>query len=220
MAALLLAKEIRKEINLGSTKIKKIGDRCRNENDENIQELKQGLDNTGEKVNALIEVLIKDGQEREDLQKRVKTLEIEVAALKEKINKLEEERSLLLARQLAYHFEENLARYIYPLNMRYPTTRKFTYLQEWLGKYRGKPEGKTPNENWEEFRKKFKWSPYHEEMFYRSITIGMYVAHPHIDWEKEKIDIPDTFTPKEKDCLQDFFQMIKYLNNAILEKKF
>ena len=65
MATLFLALEIRQEINLVGTKVKKIEDQYRNENDENIQGIKRDFNKTGEKVNALIEEIRKERPRKE-----------------------------------------------------------------------------------------------------------------------------------------------------------
>ena len=227
MTQLSLATEIRDGIYHQSKKVNKIEEQYGGESDENVQDIKQSLDKIWKNADDLINEIIKTRKDVDELievienvGKRLQALEIENASLKERIEKLEKDKSLLLARELAYHFEENLARYIYPKHAQYSTICIFSSLQDWLHENRLSSEGKKPNKDWKDITSMFEWLPKHEHMFKKFIAGGVAVAHPKINWRTDELEIPPIFTDEEKECLQKMFLMTKHLHKVIRYKKY
>ena len=226
MTNLSLATEIRDGINHQIKKVKKIEEQYGSESDENVQDIKQSLDKIEKNADNLINEISKArrnaGEFKEEIKKvgkRVRALEIENADLKERIKKLEKDKSLLLARQLAYHFEQNLAKYIYPKDQPYSTICIYSSLQDWLDENSHSSEGERPYRDWQHITSKFGWLPKHGDVFKTFIADGVAVAHPRINWHADEIKIPPIFTDEENECLQKMFLMIKYLHKAIPKKK-
>ena len=124
---------------------------------------------------------------------KIKDLEAKLAATQTELGKL---KNSLQTGQLSFHFEKDLATYIYPERKKIGSRKIFTTMKKWLDDKKGTPEGNAANKKWEDLKKEFEWSDKHEEVFFNLLKYRRKYAHPARD--AAELQIPDDFTDEEK----------------------
>ena len=137
----------------------------------------------------------------------------EITQLKAKVegheNKFKEMESSLQTGQIAFEFEKDLAKYIYPGDKKFSSRKIFTNMKKWLEDKKDTDQGRKANERWNALKNEFSWSSEHEEVFFKLLESRRKFAHPSRDQNVAQFPIPDCFSDKEKKCIEVINKMIK-----------
>ena len=169
------------------------------------------------RMNDDIKVLQNDNKElRNDNKKmndEIKELRNDNESIKTRLTWLE---NSLHAGQIAYDFENDLAKYIYPEGTNIESSQIFTNMKKWLENEKRTKEGKESNEKWNELmNKEFKWSPKHENVFFKLVKSRIKLAHPKVDWNLARSRIPDDYTEQEKNYIIDIIAITERVNELM-----
>ena len=183
-------------------------------------ELEQEVRNLMEKVAELENKMTILEMSKVDNQKQVARLEDalrqkdeEITGLNRKVERHEikwnEMESALQTGQIAFEFEKDLAKYIYPHDKKFSSRKIFTNMKKWLEDKKDTEQGREANERWNELKNEFLWSSQHEEVFFKLLKFRQTFAHPAYDQNKARFSIPDCFTDKEKKCIEVINKMLE-----------
>ena len=123
--------------------------------------------------------------------------------------KFKEMENALQTGQIALQFEKDLAKYIYPHDKKFSSSKIFTNMKKWLDEKRDTQHGRKANERWNALKDEFAWSSEHEEVFFELLKFRQTFAHPPLDQNVSQFSIPDCFTDKEKKCIEVINKLIK-----------
>ena len=90
-------------------------------------------------------------------------------------------KSALHARQFAYDFENDLAKYIYPATEKYGSRQIFTKMRQWVNKEEDTPERREAKAKWDDLKRDCSWSDEYNEVFDELVKSGNTIAHPEVD---------------------------------------
>ncbi|XP_028414871.1 uncharacterized protein LOC114537951 [Dendronephthya gigantea] len=152
--------------------------------------------------------------------KKIDHLKNEVKELKTGLQATQGElaglRNSLQTGQTAFEFERDLATYIYPNGKKFGYQKIFTNLKDWLEMEKETPQGRKANKKWDDLQKKtFSWTDEHEKVFFKLLDFRKKFAHPLVDREAIKTQIPDDFNDEEKKCIQDIIRMTEKVNELM-----
>lgn len=191
-----------------------------------LQDLKEDLiKNEGTAKEIVKHIKVEKGHHTED-QIRIGTLEDVVFRLDDEIKELKAEKEETKTRlthmenyletgQIAFLFENDLAKYIYPHDKKFGSRRIFTNMKTWLEKKKDTPEGSEANKKWNDLKAEFSWSAEHENVFFKLLESRRRFAHPTVNLEVAGSRIPDNFTNQEKKCIEDIVAIAKRVNELM-----
>ncbi len=158
-------------------------------------------------------------QEIERLKDENKNLRGKVAEhdiqLKATQNELNEMKSDLETGQIAFDFEKDVAKYIYPEGKKLGSRQIFTNMKKWLEKNKDTTDGHEANTKWTDLQREFSWSDEHEGVFLKLLKHRRIIAHPVVDREAIQLRFPDDFTDQEKKCIKDIIAMTERVNELM-----
>ena len=85
------------------------------------------------------------------------------------------------------------------------------------GEKKDTPEGRKSNRIWNDLQKELFWSDEHENVFFKLLQFRRKFAHPEVDLEEIRTQIPDDFTDEEKKRIQDIISMTEKVNELMQE---
>jgi uncharacterized coiled-coil protein SlyX len=202
------------------------------------QKIKDGLANSKEIVNEISRKLYKsdelNGKEKCELEEeigklseKIKELENELLRKEKQITELnkkverhetkfKEMESALQTGQIAFQFEKDLAKYIYPHDKKFSSRKIFTNMKKWLEDKKDTEQGHKADERWKALKEEFDWSSEHEEVFFRLLKFRRTFAHP--DLGSAQFPIPDEFSDEEKRCIKVLNDMMERVS-ALLQQQ-
>ena len=169
-------------------------------------QLEEEIRNLKEKVAELEEQLRQKDKEMTQLNEKVQRHE----------SKFKEIESALQTGQIAFEFEKELAKYIYPHDKKFSRRKIFTSMKKWLEDKKHTKQGREANERWNSLKNEFSWSSKHEEVFFKLLEFRRPFAHP--DKNVARPPIPDCFTDEEKICIEVIDRMIERLSELLNEE--
>ena len=117
--------------------------------------------------------------------------------------------------QIAFDFEKDLAKYIYPDGKKFGSRKIFTEMKKWLESKKDTRQGKEAKKKWNALEKEFSWSTEHENVFFKLLESRKTSAHPIVDWNLARSRIPDNFTEQERKCIDDIIAITKHVNELM-----
>ena len=194
------------------------------------QKIKDELTKNKEILQEMDELCKSDGlygKEKLQLEEEIRNLKGKVAKLEEDLRRKDEEITLLKGKverhenkfkemesslqtgQIAFEFEKDLAKYIYPGDKKFSSRKIFTNMKKWLEDKKDTQQGREANERWNALKDEFAWSSEHEEVFFKLLEFRRKFAHPACDQNMAPFPIPDCFSHKEKKCIQVINKMME-----------
>ena len=137
-----------------------------------------------------------------------KNFETQLAATQSEVTKL---KSALHARQFAYDFENDLAKYIYPATKIYGSRQIFTKMRQWVNKKDDNPERREAKAKWEDLKRDCSWSDEYNEVFGELVKSGIKIAHPEVD----STTALTSRTELEKRCIEAMIRMTDKVNELM-----
>ena len=218
-----LAETIKDEIIKGEGIVHEISKKFHQSDELNSKEkleMEKEIRNLKKKVTEL-EAKMKILEEDEaDNKKQIACLEhdlrqkdVQIIKLNEKVErgetKFKEMENALQTGQIAFEFEKDLAKYIYPHDKKFSSRKIFTSMKKWLEDKKDTKQGREANERWKALKDEFSWSSKHEEVFFKLLESRRKYAHPAVDQSGARFSIPDCFTVEEKKCIEVINKMIE-----------
>ena len=176
-----------------------------------------------------------NGQEKLQLEEEIRNLKRKVAELEEDVrrkdeeikrlnieverheNKFKEMENSLRTGQIAFQFEKDLAKYIYPHDKKFSSRKIFTNMKTWLEEKKDTQQVREANRRWKELQDEFSWSSEHEEVFFKLLEFRREFAHPALDQNIAQFSIPNCFTDKEKKCIEVINKLIERVSELLQE---
>ena len=198
-----------------------------------LQDLREDLTKNEGRASELVVHIEVERERHTEEQIRIGNLENLVCGMDDNIKKLngklqehEKEHSVLqneLSRlknslhtgQIAYQFEKDLAKYIYPDGKKFGSRQVFTKMKDWLENKKNTPQGREAEKKWNALKTEFKWSTEHENVFFKLLRSRIEFAHPTVDWNLARAQIPDNFTEQEKNCIIDIIAITERVNEMM-----
>lgn len=153
----------------------------------------------------------------EQANKKIEELETEIVALKQRIIELETNQQDFKKMtetpdtgQLAFLFEQEVAKYVLPEGKRIWNFRAYKKMHEWLEEKKHTSQGQKAKQRWECLKNRVKWSENHEQLLLKLKTSGY--AHPLIDLEEIRSKVPENFDEQEKKYFNDIVEIIEEVN--------
>ena len=137
-----------------------------------------------------------------------KNFETQLAATQSEVTKL---KSALHTRQMAYDFENDLAKYIYPATKIYGSRKIFTKMREWLKEEEDTPERREAKAKWEDLKRDCSWLDDYNEVFDDLVKSGIKIAHPKVD----STTALTSRTELEKRCIEAMIGMTDKVNELM-----
>ena len=94
--------------------------------------------------------------------------------------KMTELESSLHTGQIAYNFENDLAKYIYPASMIYGSRKIFTTMKQWLDHKQDTPKWQEVNAKWTSVKEQGMWLDEYDDVFVKLVKSRIKIAHPKI----------------------------------------
>ena len=148
-------------------------------------------------------------KENENFKTQLDATQTQLAATQSKMTKLE---SALHTRQMAYDFENDLAKYIYPPTEKYGSRQIFKKMRRWVNKEEDTPGRSEAKAKWEDLKTKCSWLDEYNEVFDELVKSGIKIAHP------AKVDSATALTSRselEKGCIEAMMRMIETVNELM-----
>ena len=147
-------------------------------------------------------------EENESLKTRQTATETQLTATQTELTEL---KSALNTRQIAYDFENDLAKYIYPVSEKYGSRQLFTKMRQWVNDNEDTPERLEARAKWEDLKRDCSWLDEYNEVFDELVKSGVKIAHPNVD-------ITTALTSRcelEKSCIEAMIRMTDKVNELM-----
>ena len=185
------------------------------ENKEIIKKIKESAE-MNPKEGGMLEKKIRELEEKiKELQQKLKRLEDENKNLRDKVAEHDIRFADLETGQIAFDFEKDVAKYIYPDGKKFGSQQIFTKMQKWLEDKQDTSERHKANTKWNELQSEFSWSDKHEGVFFKLLKHRRGIAHPVVDRKAVQSRFPDDFTDQEKKCIKDIIAMTERVNELM-----
>ena len=149
------------------------------------------------------------------MEQKIERLEGENKNLRDKVAEHDIRFASLETGQIAFDFEKDVAKYIYPDGKKFGSRQIFTNMKKWLEKKKGTPQGDEAKTRWNDLQREFSWSDEHEGVFLKLLKHRRIIAHPVVDREGVQSRFPDDFTDQERQRIQDIIDMTERVNELM-----
>lgn len=135
--------------------------------------------------------------------------------LQDELSKLKKKAKELETGQVAFVFEQAVAKYVYPEHKQIGVVDVYNRMVNWLNQ-KPKDEDKAQERleakaKLEYLKEKWGLSAEHDELRRKVKKSRISAAHPPVDLET--LEIPSTFNETEKKCFDDFLKIIKLVKS-------
>ena len=155
---------------------------------------------------------------RSDLAKKQSELAAAQTALAAGTDtKMTELESALHTGQIAYNFENDLAKYIYPASIIYGSQKIFTTMKQWLDHKQDSPEWQEANAKWISLKEQGMWMDEYDDIFVKFVKSRIKIAHPKIKRNAVQLE---TRPEPEKRCIEAMLRITKLVNVRMKERFF
>ena len=150
-----------------------------------------------------------------ELEQKIERLEGENKNLRDKVAEHDIRFASLETGQIAFDFEKDVAKYIYPDGKKFGSRQIFTNMKKWLEKKKGTPQGDEAKTRWNDLQREFSWSDEHEEVFLKLLKRRRIIAHSVVDRKEVQSRFPDDFSDQERQRIQDIIAMTERVNELM-----
>jgi uncharacterized coiled-coil protein SlyX len=150
-----------------------------------------------------------------ELEQKLERLEGENKNLRDKVAEHDIRFASLETGQIAFDFEKDVAKYIYPDGKKFGSRQIFTNMKKWLEKKNGTPQGDEAWTRWNDLQREFSWSDEHERVFLKLLKHRRIIAHPVVDRKEVQSRFPDDFNDQERQRIQDIIAMTERVNELM-----
>ena len=158
-------------------------------------------------INKKLEKMIDDYAENvRKLNNRLESVEKNLTKMEDKLN----------SGQIAFNFEQDVAKYILPADVKFGSMGAFQKMVEWLEENKYSKEGKEARREWENLQGLVDWSDRHVQLLRKLKKLRIPYAHPVIhDYGKVRAKTLENLDEQEKKCLDDLITVIKVVNERM-----
>ena len=168
-------------------------------------------------IKSLLEEILKINKElekmKDDLAENVRKLNNRLESVEKNLTNM---KDTLNGGQIAFDFEQDVARYIIPTYEKFGRIATFQKMEKWLEENKYSKKGKEARRKWENLQGLVDWSDRHVQLLRKLKKLRIPYAHPDIDdYGKARAKTLENLDEQEKTCFNDLITVIEEVNKLM-----